>query len=195
MYILSKYNLIFEYDERIIVYNTYYKTCGIFPKESKQEIYEIITSKSIENIKLKKELLDFLTDRKFIVLKENNNVDLSEQCKKLVNSNILQLTIMPSYTCNFNCTYCFQKHISKAIMTSETAHNILLFVEKNIHKFDGIYVEWFGGEPLVAKSIVLKMHIELRKLAIKNKKPYVARITTNGYELDLDTFSVFDLIV
>ena len=49
-------------------------------------------------------------------------------------------------------------------------------------------IAWFGGEPLLAKEIIVEIMSRVREICLKNKKPFYSNITTNGYELDIKTF-------
>lgn len=136
------------------------------------------------------EVVNALWKDGFLVSDESDEIyEMKQKCIELVNSDTLYLTIMPAYTCNLACIYCFQHHKSGAVMSSETSQSLINFVRKSIGKYKAIYVEWFGGEPLVAKEQVVYMNQEICKICRENRKPYISRITTNGYELDIDTFN------
>ncbi len=189
MYKPSKYNLLFYHEGHLIVFNTYYKTIASFEKKNEQALKVILLKFDRKYIDMNSDLIEFCYNKNFMINQDVNEIDLlSEECKKLVNSKILQLTIMPTYCCNLSCIYCFQKHKPDSFMSDEIIKDIVTFVENNIDHYNGLYVEWFGGEPLITKKKVLQMHKAFRKIAVSHKRPYVARITTNGYELDLDTF-------
>ena len=103
-------------------------------------------------------------------------------------NNRLELTIIPTNACNFNCAYCYQKE-PYFYMSDITARSIILYIEKNLHKYDGLLISWFGGEPLLEKNLIITMMEQIRAVCRKHKKPLYSSITTNGYELDESTFS------
>jgi hypothetical protein len=102
-------------------------------------------------------------------------------------SNILELTVLPTNACNFDCVYCYQKE-PYFCMTDHTVDNLIKFIEKHINEYSGLLISWFGGEPLLAKKIIIQVMDRVRDICRKNKKPFYSSITTNGYELDLSTF-------
>jgi len=103
-------------------------------------------------------------------------------------SNILELTIIPTNACNFNCVYCYQSS-APGFMTQEAANSIIRFIETNIFKYSGLLISWFGGEPLLSKKTIIEFMTQIRKICLKHKKPFYSNITTNGYELDENTFN------
>lgn len=105
--------------------------------------------------------------------------------KKVVNSEYLHLTIMPTEQCNFRCVYCYETY-QKGKMSKETADSIVLFVESEIDKHKGLYVSWFGGEPTLALDLVVYLSDRLLTLCKHARKPYLADMTTNGYNLSMD---------
>jgi uncharacterized protein len=58
-----------------------------------------------------------------------------------------------------------------------------MFVEKNISKYSGLSVQWFGGEPLIAMDVIERLSLSFIGICQKVKKPYSATMTTNGYLL------------
>lgn len=102
----------------------------------------------------------------------------------------LYLTILPTGKCNFKCSYCLESEQSFARerMSVRAQNAILKFVQKNIHKYNGIHVSWFGGEPLLETSIIERMSKYFIQICKSRCIPYSAQITTNGYLLDKDTF-------
>ena len=106
---------------------------------------------------------------------------------EIYGNNVLELTIIPTNACNFDCVYCYQKE-PYFYMSEETINNIVKFLEKHINEYSGLLVSWFGGEPLLAKEIMISVMSRIREICLKNKKPFYSNVTTNGYELDLFTF-------
>lgn len=182
----SIFNLSYTMDGYYIILNTKTQNLIRFPREQKSLIDEILQ----QNIKsVNPEILKILMEKGYIIDDDVDELkEIYKQCYELVNSNILYLTIMPTYTCNLACVYCFQHHIPGAIIDDIMVHKIINAVEKNIQKYSALYLEWFGGEPLLAREQVLYMNKKFKEICNKVKVPYAARITTNGYFLDLKTF-------
>ena len=102
-------------------------------------------------------------------------------------NNILELTIIPTNACNFDCVYCYQKE-PYYYMSDDTVDKLLLFLRKHIREYSGLLISWFGGEPLLAKELMIRLMKNVRNICIENKVPFYSNVTTNGYELDLVTF-------
>lgn len=49
-------------------------------------------------------------------------------------SKTLHITMMMTYTCNFDCIYCFQNHIPNSLMTDEMVEKHLILSEKRFAK-------------------------------------------------------------
>ncbi|CAG9623699.1 radical SAM/SPASM domain-containing protein [Sutcliffiella rhizosphaerae] len=99
----------------------------------------------------------------------------------------LELTIMPNEDCNFRCKYCYES-FAKNFMSESVQKGIIKFLEKNLHRYKFLNVSWFGGEPLTAIPIIEDLSRQMIDLCKKNRIPYAAGMTTNGYNLNLDVF-------
>ena len=103
--------------------------------------------------------------------------------KNIENSKILRITIAPSLACNFNCSYCFENHSDKNVMSLETQDKLISFI-KNIvscYKEKKLYITWFGGEPLLFPEIIEYISKPLISFCEENDVKYSAGIITNGY--------------
>lgn len=101
------------------------------------------------------------------------------------NEGTLAILITVTEDCNFRCPYCFEEHKQNR-MSQEVMDNIVKFVQHNLVKYRGLYVYWFGGEPLLEIEIIDKLSHRLMKICDFYKKTYLASISTNGYYLTLD---------
>ncbi|WP_078917086.1 radical SAM protein [Streptomyces sp. NRRL S-813] len=103
------------------------------------------------------------------------------------NDRRLQLFILPTEKCNFRCTYCYEK-FDIGRMKPATVKAVKAFIDRRIHQLDVLSVEWFGGEPLLAKPVIIDVaqHIH-SSLASNSPVMYSGSMTTNGYLLDGDT--------
>src|SRR5690606_20137919 len=92
-------------------------------------------------------------------------------------TNTLGLTICPTLNCNFRCTYCYQHHL-KGVMRADVRNRIAAYVAASDGLQD-LHVTWFGGEPLLAMTVV--EGLSERFLAGPHR--YSASIVTNGSRL------------
>lgn len=136
----------------------------------------------------------------------NSNLDISRFDNMLNMYNdicesekLLHLIIIPTYSCNFDCSYCYENKNS-FFMNTETVNSIKLHIENNIEFYDSIFIEWFGGEPLLAISYIEEIMSFVKSINKKSKKLY-SHITTNGsllslenakklYDLGIDSYTV-----
>ncbi|MGB9730077.1 MAG: radical SAM protein [Thermoproteota archaeon] len=96
---------------------------------------------------------------------------------------MLSLWLSLTSNCNMACSYCYLSQKPGRDMTNTEAEAIIKFVEnmlrenKNISSLSVIY---FGGEPLLNKQVLVKLHTLFCKLAEKTKIFYSPSIITNG---------------
>ncbi|WP_180226248.1 radical SAM protein [Bacillus toyonensis] len=101
---------------------------------------------------------------------------------------IQELIIFPTEQCNFRCTYCYED-FSIGRMSDDVIKSIKNFIKNRSDNLDKLQLSWFGGEPLVAKDIVLEISKYAFELAEKNNFSLEGNITTNGYNLTPKTFT------
>ncbi|MNM36332.1 Cyclic pyranopterin monophosphate synthase [compost metagenome] len=100
----------------------------------------------------------------------------------------LELTILPTEKCNFRCVYCYED-FAIGRMKPPTIAGIKALVRRRIenHGLKQLRIEWFGGEPLLAKNVVIDLsrefHSHLKSGALEELD---CSMTTNGYELTPD---------
>jgi uncharacterized protein len=185
---ISQYNLIMKNtNNETLLYNSLSKKCIKISQEHSKEIIELLEGK--RDINPNSPYFNELYDMGYIVNYTVDEVELVDyQYYKMAYSDeLMELTIVPTNACNFNCIYCYQKN-GKDFMTNEVKEKILKFIERNIYRYKRLYVNWFGGEALLLKDTVLEMTERMKIICRKNKVSFIGRITTNGYELDLQTF-------
>lgn len=110
--------------------------------------------------------------------------------KNIANSNErLDITILPTLDCNFRCVYCFESE-RRQYMSHQNANALIKYFENSFKKYKSVYIQWFGGEPLLCKELIDFIMSDAIKIADKNKTHLISGITTNGYELDLETYKM-----
>ncbi|MBE9035722.1 radical SAM protein [aff. Roholtiella sp. LEGE 12411] len=124
------------------------------------------------------------------VLHEANAIDTDRLRRaRLISDKLLELIILPTEQCNFRCIYCYED-FSIGRMQPETIAGIKAILDKRCPNLSYLNLSWFGGEPLVAKNIVLDISEYALSLASKYAHlHYSGSMTTNGYLLDLNTAS------
>jgi uncharacterized protein len=91
----------------------------------------------------------------------------------------ISLTIAPTISCNLGCTYCFQEHPNRH-MSEENIDAIKRHVSERIEASSGLYVMWFGGEPLIAFKVIRELNEHFTKVCADAGRPYQQSMITNG---------------
>lgn len=99
----------------------------------------------------------------------------------------LSLILLPTEKCNFRCTYCYED-FSIGRMQASVISGIKALLNNRIKEIDRLSISWFGGEPLLAKSVVLDIGSFAHNLCNNYGVNFQAGFTTNGYLLDFDLF-------
>ncbi len=93
----------------------------------------------------------------------------------------LGLTVCPTLNCNFRCLYCYQHH-PPGIMSASVEDRILRFIREQEPSVSSLSVTWFGGEPLLAFSVIENLSQKFLDIASGSLR-YTSSIITNGYLL------------
>ncbi|MBC8122626.1 MAG: radical SAM protein, partial [Gemmatimonadaceae bacterium] len=105
---------------------------------------------------------------------------------KLVTNKNFQLILLPTEQCNFRCVYCYED-FAVGRMKQEVVQGVKALLDRRSLSLHYLNLSWFGGEPLLAKDIILDVAGHATELARKSQFNYSSNITTNGYHLDMTT--------
>ncbi|MES9873146.1 MAG: radical SAM protein [Candidatus Sedimenticola sp. 6PFRAG7] len=96
----------------------------------------------------------------------------------------LELILLPTEQCNFRCTYCYENFTGR-LMTEEIVSSILNLISQRAPELSQLRLGWFGGEPLLAQSIVRRISAHAMSEAQKHDEIlFESGMSTNGYLLD-----------
>lgn len=191
MYKPSMFNFILEDGEEMILYNAMSglpTACRI--RKNHVSIVKDVLLKSDILIKPDESnsIISTLIQKGFLVASDLDEKQKREALFTEINSgSMLRLIVLPTEQCNYRCKYCYES-FRRGKMLPETQEAVIKFVQKNIQRFSGIRLSWFGGEPLLAMDIIESMSMRLMEICKKAKRKYISDITTNGYLLSQDTF-------
>lgn len=101
---------------------------------------------------------------------------------------MLDITIIPTDACNFDCIYCYQERRHNQFITEEYENRILKFLERNVKYYKKVQIGWFGGEPLLMQEMMYRFLNKAKAICNKYHVPLIGKVTSNGYLLDLQTF-------
>lgn len=159
------------------------------------KVYEAIqkaVNKSVKVEDIGQDIVNILTQRGYFTF-ESIEEEKDFFCN-MVNSvqklsqKYIHFTIMPTYNCNFRCSYCYERNLLKngkewleAVMSDETVDKIFNYVddlEKKDYKVNKTFT-LYGGEPLlnenhdIVKYIIYKCH----------ERDKIVKAVSNGYDL------------
>ena len=175
----SKYNYIFNTDEGNFVFNTISDSfVGISDK-----ICQRLKSEKVNSIK--GEALDILLKRNIIVPDDMDEYQfLINEYEKNLESDIYDLTLLPTLDCNVRCWYCFEKQqkgsrLHKIVREAILAHVKSVLLEKPyINRF---FITLFGGEPLLYFEEDVYPLMKEMQIAIESENRTVSFLcVTNG---------------
>lgn len=181
----SLYNEIYDSDDGYILMIN--RLSGVILR-SKQDMIRKIFLEGFNEFDRRNPTIDNLINDGFIVPKEldEKSVDYLYNFDSAA-ANELRLTIMPTYQCNFRCSYCYQS-FKPLYMDDAMVDRILKYVKREIYKYAGLSVGWYGGEPLLSANIINKLSQGFINICHSVNRRYSAAITTNGYLLDNKMF-------
>lgn len=188
-YKTSKFNILVDNKKGyILLYNACQGTKSFLKVRQNSNLLHYLEKEII--IPSNDECADILINKGFIVPYELDETEnLRELFERKINSKQLNLIISPTTNCNLRCQYCCEEFYPEK-MSEELQASIILFLEKNIDKYYGINIDWFGGEPLLALDVIENIASHAIKICEKNNKPYSSFITTNGTLLTPSTFEL-----
>ena len=207
MYKLSVYNFYFPVNDNLaLIYNSLSNSLC----ETTGEIIEKIETFRDTHFNLHQ--LTFISDENTQLLLNNgmiieSDINEKEKVAHLINNQKQQnkrigsfsIIFLPTNACNMNCPYCFEgtKNSEKNyhIIDEEVLNKLLNILEKEFtnpltNKIQRLYVEWYGGEPLLAPSVIKKFSEKLICFATSRSLNYQSKIITNGTLLTKENWSL-----
>ena len=136
------------------------------------------------------ETLRDLIDKGFLVGNDVNELSeiMSAHEKARRSRDRIELLIAPSMACNLDCFYCFESNRYAGRMSTVVQSNIVRLVrryfESGTKRLD---VTWYGGEPLLAFSVVELLSKRFLALCGEFGSEYSAQIVTNATLLAHET--------
>lgn len=109
------------------------------------------------------------------------------QIASTLSNRIQQLIILPTERCNFRCTYCYEDFLIGK-MKEPVQASIERFLDRRIPELSELSLHWFGGEPLLAKEVVLRLSAHASRLCREHGVSLSGGLTTNAYLLTPELF-------
>ena len=184
----SRYNIFFEQDKKQFAFNGL--TCALAQiNDDFINLIESVDNLNQDNLKEDdKSLLEDMVRGGFVVedyFDEMNFLKYKSYRSKFGDKG-LSLTIAPTLYCNFACPYCYESP-QNGIMSQGIMDAICNKVEESAKKNQNVSINWYGGEPLVAKNVIWKLSDKMINICDKYGVKYRASMVTNGYLFDEET--------
>ncbi|MBE3591725.1 MAG: radical SAM protein [Thermoanaerobacter sp.] len=94
------------------------------------------------------------------------------------------MVVMPTYECDFKCTYCFEdfNSLEGAREGLVTPQLLLNWVEKlwHVYEFKALRIVFYGGEPLLRKELLKNYVKVMREWGTQKGVKFSFSIITNG---------------
>lgn len=117
---------------------------------------------------------------------QDEEARVAQVATEVLSDKILELIIFPTEKCNFRCVYCYED-FKIGRMPPSLVDGIKKLIDNRIDGLDVLKIAWFGGEPLLAKEVMLDICAHASAAAAANGCFYTSAATTNGYLLDIAT--------
>ncbi|MFR1518592.1 MAG: radical SAM protein [Clostridia bacterium] len=151
--------------------------------DNEQELLNLRQESEVDSITQK-----FLLDHHFLSRPETDEAALAQLYRMdAVMKNDLQIMILPTTACNFQCVYCYER-MEPCSMSKQTQQRIKQFFKRQVPNYRSVFVEWFGGEPLLMKDMIYDVSESIESICRQSGRRYQASITTNAYLLNVETF-------
>ena len=129
-----------------------------------------------------KDFVEKLYDNGFVIDDDRDELsELKSLFYEYKNNKVLNLMILTTYSCNFSCWYCVQKH-KGIILSKELERKIERHIESYIkeNSIEHLTLSWFGGEPLLNVGSICRISEFAIDFCAKNAIGFNNAITTNG---------------
>jgi uncharacterized protein len=122
---------------------------------------------------------------------KDEQVEIARKKERFLRSqdNTLNLTIIPTYQCNFKCIYCWEhtKDTNDG-MPPDAQERLLKYIEGELPNVTALNIDWFGGEPLMAFSVIENLSRRIDAMCKAARIPYFCSLTSNGFLLTEERF-------
>ena len=181
---LSKYNFLRNYGGMNVFFNAY--TCALAVVDSNfMKVISDVESDNYDETKYDKKLIDDMKMSGCLVEDDVDELELLSLYRNMgkYNTNSLGLTLAPTMACNFRCQYCFEEHTG-GTMSDVTQEHLIEFISRHLNGIKDLAVTWYGGEPLLAKSVLYNLSEKILLICNENNINYEAFIITNASLMD-----------
>lgn len=176
---ISKYNIIKEYKNNILIYNSFSKASLILEKGSDISAFENIEAFN----RLSKEEHNILIENGFVIDDDRDEyLELKyTYSHNFFNTDMLSISLVPSLNCNFKCPYCCEKDYTCGKQDIKKYFSVLKkYAKENFRFHRCVQINLFGGEPLLYIKECIKFLKWVKKDSEIYKYKFITCIVTNG---------------
>lgn len=175
VYLLSPFTLLTEQDGVRYCYSTLTKQGVVLPGD-----FDPAGRWTPERIRKDPSLRDLL-EGYFLKPLDRDETGLYESVSAMLRAfyghkGLASFVILPTLGCNARCTYCYEEGVTPAAMSRETAAQVLDYLLRERRPDARLYLQWFGGEPLMGAETIDYLLAGLREAGVE----YRCGMTTNG---------------
>ena len=108
--------------------------------------------------------------------------------RRSLSQRTLHLILLPTEACNFRCVYCYED-FALGRMKPGVVRGVKSLISARAPELSKLHLGWFGGEPLLARDVVIDVMEHARRVAREHPRfQLVSDMTTNGWLLDRPLF-------
>lgn len=186
-YVPSRFNALSHTDDNgVVLFNSYTGAVAYFSDEEKDDVLTSLKRAGTEI--LENEIQKELFNNGFLVsslVDEKRRAQFLHQ--SLHRTDIMHLVLLPTESCNFRCTYCYET-FERGKMNRKTVNGIKAFIQEKATNLSNLHISWFGGEPLISLDVIEELSNSFLSIAKENNIHYSCDLVTNGYLLTKDVF-------
>lgn len=165
-YVPSQFTLRFVHGAKRFVFHTLTKQC---------------ISAELPEVCQAGEGYDSLIESYFLVPRNRDESAMYEGLSRMFRAffskkGIQNFVIMPTYGCNARCIYCYEEGAVPTVMTRETEMQVVRFILNNRRAEEPVFLNWFGGEPLLGVGTIDRITTALREAKVE----YRSSMISNG---------------
>ena len=178
-YKASLFNIIRTYQDSVLIWNTASECVISLSLQEYNTLIDFLTSQVSNSL----DLISSLYDLGVIIDKSEDEFFKMDFLRKrsITNvDNVKSFIIIPTTKCNARCFYCFASGDTKTqkTMTPKVVKEVVDFIVSQLRPEDEVVYRWFGGEPLLAASIIDQIVKGVHDLSPSTS--YHSIITTNS---------------
>ena len=188
---LSRYTILKNYGDKTLFFNSMSCAFAIVDDNFKKVVHDIENGIYDES-KYDAKLIEQMKRTNAIINDDFDEIEYIKYARNLSKYDMtsLGLTITPTLDCNFRCVYCFENHIHGA-MSEEVQNAVVDFIKERTQSLKHLSVCWFGGEPLLSKTIIKHLSEEIISICNEHGINYSSSIISNAYLIDNNVIAYF----